>query len=126
MYCRLPEIIMIINLQGRIMTENLSIFSTIEDLRNCSDDTLEAGIDSVSRDVVIAYILELRERVKEAEQGLWLVNINLNQLTKCAVSCQMTVQNRWNMHYLSVIALITHCIKLFRSSNSVFSSPTTT
>ena len=53
------------------MIENLSIFSTIEDLRNCSDDTLEAGIDSVSRDVVIAYILELRERIRQAEQGWW-------------------------------------------------------
>ena len=69
-------IIIIFNLKDRNMTENLSIFSTIEDLRNCSDDTLEAGIDSVSRDVVIAYILELRKKVKEAEQGLWLVNFN--------------------------------------------------
>ena len=56
------------------MTENLSIFSTIEDLRNCSDDTLKAGIDSVSKDVVIAYILELRKKVKEAELGLWLLD----------------------------------------------------
>ena len=53
------------------MTETLSIFSTLEDLGNCSDDTLEAGIDSVSRDVVIAYILELRERIRQAEQGWW-------------------------------------------------------
>ena len=67
-------IIIIFNLQDRNMTENLSIFSTIEGLRNCSDDTLEAGIDSVSKDVVIAYILELRERVRQAEQG-WCVQI---------------------------------------------------
>ena len=69
--------LMIFNLvKDMSTTENLSIFSTIEDLRNCSDDTLEAGIDSVSRDVVIAYILELRKKVKEAELGLWLVNFN--------------------------------------------------
>ena len=53
------------------MMETLTIFSTVEDLRNCSDDTLEAGIDSVSRDVVIAYILELRKKVKEADKGLF-------------------------------------------------------
>ena len=52
------------------MTEKLSIFSTVEDLRNCSDDTLEFGIDAVSKNVVVAYILELRERIRQAEQGL--------------------------------------------------------
>ena len=53
------------------MTEKLTIFSTVEDLRNCSDDTLELGIDAVSKDVVVAYIIELRERIRQAEQGLW-------------------------------------------------------
>ena len=47
------------------MIENLTIFSTIEDLRNCSDDTLIAGIDYVRRDVVINYILDLREEIKQ-------------------------------------------------------------
>ena len=99
--------LMIFNLvKDMSTTENLSIFSTIEDLRNCSDDTLEAGIDSVSRDVVIAYILELRKKVKEAEQGLWFLNSIINQVTKLSVSCQMMVQHCWDMLNLSVINLI--------------------
>ena len=57
-------------IQNRSMIENLTIFSTIEDLKNCSDDILKSDIDSVRRDVVVAYILQLREKVKEAEQGL--------------------------------------------------------
>ena len=53
------------------MDEKLTIFSTVEDLRNCSNNTLEASIDAVSKDVVVAYIIELRERIRQAEQGLW-------------------------------------------------------
>ena len=59
------------NLKGMSMAEKLTIFSTVEDLRNCSNDILEASIDAVSKDVVVAYILELRERIRQAEQGLW-------------------------------------------------------
>lgn len=48
------------------MAEALSIFTTIEDLRSCSNDVLVAGIDAVGREVIISYILELRETLKQA------------------------------------------------------------
>jgi hypothetical protein len=51
------------------MSEELSIFSTIEDLRRRSNDVLVAGIDAVGRTVILAYILELREKLKQAELG---------------------------------------------------------
>ena len=50
------------------MSESLSIFSTIEDLRSCSDLTLLENIGSVRRDVVHAYILELRDNSKQLGQ----------------------------------------------------------
>ena len=49
------------------MTEELTIFSTVEDLRSCSNDVLVAGIDTVGKEVILAYILELRERLNQSE-----------------------------------------------------------
>ena len=52
------------------MSERLTIFSTIEDLRGCSDTALVADIDAVDREVILKYILELREAARIAELGL--------------------------------------------------------
>jgi hypothetical protein len=49
------------------VTERLTIFSTVEDLTRCSDEALVADIDSVAREVIIAYILQLRRELKQAE-----------------------------------------------------------
>ena len=51
------------------MTERLTIFSTIDDLRNASDEVLINGIDAVGREVVLEYILELRRNVQPTQFG---------------------------------------------------------
>lgn len=51
------------------MTEKLTIFSTIEDLKNASDEVLKNDIDAVGRDVVLEYILELRRNVQQNQLG---------------------------------------------------------
>lgn len=51
------------------MTENLDIFSTIEDLRTACDEVLICDIDKVRRGLVLEYIFELRRKVEQLESG---------------------------------------------------------
>jgi hypothetical protein len=45
--------------------KRLTVRSTIEDLRECSYGALMVGIDSADKEVVLAYILELRQQLAE-------------------------------------------------------------
>ena len=60
---------MLVSKDYEIMEDNLTIFSTVADLRRCSDDTLINGLDSVDREVVKQYILELRAATRVAQLG---------------------------------------------------------
>ena len=62
------------------MTERLTIFSTIDDLRNASDEVLINDIDAVGREVVLEYILELRRNVQPTQLGL-LVLLKIRKLS---------------------------------------------
>ena len=62
------------------MTERLTIFSTIDDLRNASDEVLINGIDAVGREVVLEYILELRRNVQPTQLGS-LVLLKIGKLS---------------------------------------------
>ena len=51
------------------MSGMLTIFSTIDDLREASDDAITASIDAVSRGLVTQYIIELRAGQSNSTPG---------------------------------------------------------
>ena len=81
------------------MTERLTIFSTIDDLRNASDEVLINDIDAVGREVVLEYILELRRNVQPTQLGL-LVLLKIRKLSsdECYIFINFYIQSLDTTH----------------------------
>jgi hypothetical protein len=46
------------------MADKLTKFSSLDDLKGCSNDALVAGIDAVGTKIIVSYINDLREELK--------------------------------------------------------------